>query len=74
MLNSLYNQFVNFIQEMQTVWFVTIWMVLLIGMLVCILRFFKIYNGTQKKFEKVSLMIVALILFAMLIYITYIRK
>ena len=74
MLTSFYNQFVNFIQELHTACFVTIWVILLVGMLVCIMRFFKIYDGTQKKFEKVSLMIIAIILFALLIYITYIRK
>ncbi len=74
MLKSFYYQFVNFIQEMSVVWFVTIWMVLLICTLVCIMRFFKIYNGEQKKFEKVGLMVIALILFVVLIFITYIRK
>ena len=74
MLTSFYNQFVNFIQELHTAWFVTIWVILLVGMLVCIMRFFKIYDGSQKKFEKVSLIIIAIILFALLIYITYIRK
>lgn len=74
MLTSFYNQFVNFIQEMHTALFVTIWVILLAGVLICLVRFFKIYDGTQKKFEKISLMIIALILFALLIYITYIRK
>ncbi len=74
MWTSLYNRFVNFLQELDTIWFVTIWMLLLVVMLVCILRFFKIYNGTQQKFEKVSLMILALVVFAVLIFITYIRS
>ena len=74
MWTSLYNRFVNFLQELDTILFVTIWMLLLVVMLVCILRFFKIYNGTQQKFEKVSLMILALVVFAVLIFITYIRS
>ena len=74
MWTSLYNRFVNFLQELDTIWFVTIWMLLLVVMLVCILRFFKIYNGTQQKFEKVSLMILALVAFAVLLSITYIRS
>lgn len=74
MWTSLYNRFVNFLQELDTIWFVTIWMLLLVVMLVCILRFFKIYNGTQQKFEKVSLMILALVVFAVMIFITYIRS
>lgn len=74
MWTSLYNRFVNFLQELDTIWFVTIWMLLLVVMLVYILRFFKIYNGTQQKFEKVSLMILALVVFAVLIFITYIRS
>lgn len=74
MLKSFYNQFINFMQEMHTAWFVTIWVTLLIGMLLCIMRFFKLYDGTQKKFEKIGLMVLAIILFAVLIFITYIRK
>ena len=73
-MKSLYYQFVNFIQTMNPVWFITIWLGLFAVILVLVMKFFKIYNGTQKKIEKVSLIIVAILLFAVLIYLTYIRK
>lgn len=73
-MKQIYYQFVNFIQEMPQLWFVTIWLVLLAICFVCIMRFYKIYNGTQKTFEKVSLLIIAILIFALLVYLTYIRK
>ena len=73
-MESLYYQFVNFIQEMPTVWFVTIWTVLFCGTLIFIMKFFKLYNGEQKSFEKLSYIFIAIILFALLVYLTYLRK
>ena len=73
-MKSIYFQFVNFIQEMPAVWFICIWLLIFAVALVLVVKFFKIYNGTQKKFEKVSLMVLALLLTAILIYLTYIRK
>ena len=72
-MKSVYYQFVNFIQTMSQLWFITIWLLLFACILVCVMKFFKIYNGTQKKFEKLSLMVLAILLFAVLIYLTYIR-
>ncbi len=71
---SFYYKFVNFIQEMHAGWFMALWVALAIGVLVCVMKFFKIYNGEQKKFEKVSLIIIAIVMLAMIIYLTYIRK
>lgn len=73
-MESLYYQFVNFIQEMPVVWFVTIWTILFCGALIFIMKFFKIYNGEQKSFEKLSYIFIALICFALLVYLTYLRK
>ena len=73
-MKSVYYQFVNFIQSMNPIWFVIVWMGLLCCCFVLVMKFFKIYNGTQKKFEKLSLLFFALILFALLIYLTYLRK
>ena len=73
-MKSYYYQFINFIQEMQIGWYLTIWFVLFLAILSATIRFFKIYNGTQKKFEKISLIILAIVLFALLIFYTYIRK
>ena len=72
-MKSLYFQFVNFMQEMPSLWFLTIIIALFALTLILIVRFFKIYNGTQKNFEKLSLLIIAILLFAVLIYLTYIR-
>jgi len=73
-MESVYYQFVNFIQEMPAVWFVTIWVALFCGTLIFIMRFFKIYNGEQKSFEKLSFIFLAVIFFALLVYFTYLRK
>ena len=73
-MKSIYFQFVNFIQGLPTIWFLCIWLLLFALAFVLIIKFFKIYNGEQKKFEKVSLIIIAVLIFAVIIYLTYIRK
>ena len=73
-MESLYYQFVNYIQTMDQIWFMVIWAAIFCVCLILVMRFFKLYNGTQKKFEKLSLIIVAVLLFALLIFLSYIRK
>ncbi|MBE5741685.1 MAG: hypothetical protein E7351_04085 [Clostridiales bacterium] len=73
-MKSLYYQFVNFIQDMSDMWYITIWMLLLACILISIIKFFKVYNGTQKKFEKLGLLFLAIVLIAILVYFTYLRK
>lgn len=73
-MESFYYQFVNFVQEMHVVWYVAIWTILFCGALIFIVKFFKLYNGEQKSFEKLSYIFMALILFALLVYFTYLRK
>ena len=73
-MKSLYYQFVNFVQTMKPIYFITLWMALFAISLVLVMKFFKLYNGTQKKFEKISLIILAIFVFAILIYLTYIRN
>ena len=73
-MKSLYYQFVNYVAEMPTVWYVTIWTVLFCGALIFIMKFFKLYNGEQKSFEKVSYIFIVLILFALLVFFTSLRK
>ena len=73
-MKSLYYQFVNFVAEMQVVWYVTIWTILFCGALIFIMKFFKIYNGEQKSFEKVSYIFLAVILFILLVIFTSLRK
>lgn len=73
-MKSFYYRFVNYIQEMPTIWYTIIWMALFATILVLIMKFFKKYNGTQKKFEKISLLVLSILLFTLLIYLTYIRK
>lgn len=72
-MKSLYYQFTNFIQTMSPLWFITIVMLLIVSVLVLVMQFFKVYNGTQKKFEKLSKIVLAILLLALLIYITSIR-
>ena len=73
-MKSLYYQFVNFVQTMHAGMFVTIWLILMALVLVNIMKFFKAYNGTQKKFEKMGTFTLALILFAIVVFFTYIRN
>ena len=72
-MKSAYYQFVNFIQNMQTIWFVTIMVCLLAGILLCIMNFFKAYDGKQKNFEKLGLLVLAILMFAFLIYLVALR-
>ena len=72
-MKSLYYQFVNFIQTMEPIWFICICLALVGSSLICIMKFYKAYNGTQKKFEKLSLLILSVLSFAIVIYLTSIR-
>lgn len=73
-MKSLYYQFVNFIQEMNGLVFATIWLLAVVAVLLLIVKFYKAHNGTQKTFEKISSLVLAVIIFALLIFITYLRK
>ena len=72
-MKEVYFKFVNFIQEMPGLWFATIWLGILALAFVLMVKFYKIYNGTQKSFEKISLLVLTLILIAILVYLTYVR-
>lgn len=72
-MKDAYFKLVNFIQEMPALWFATIWLVLMAICFCLMVKFYKIYNGTQKKFEKISLLVLTLILFAIVVYLTYVR-
>ena len=72
-MKELYYQFVNYIQGLSNLWFATIWLGIMCIIFVLVVKFYKIYNGTQKNFEKVSLLVLALVLFAVLIFLTTIR-
>lgn len=71
---SVYYQFVNYIQGLSNLWFSTIVLVIFAISIMSVVKFFKIYNGTQKSFEKLSLLFLSILLFAVLIFLVYIRK
>lgn len=73
-MKSIYYQFVNFIQTIPSMWFTIAWLLTFAMILVLVMNFFKIYNGTQKKFEKLSYIVLAVLLFALLVFLTYLRK
>lgn len=73
-MKELYFKFVNFIQEMNSLWYATLCLLLISVIFILVVKFYKIYNGTQKNFEKVSLLFLALVLFAVLVFLTYIRN
>ena len=72
-MKSLYYQFVNLLNEIPSLIYLTICIVLFIGSLIMIMRFFKIYNGTQKRFEKLSLLVLSILLFIFLVYLVSVR-
>ena len=74
MLKSYYYQFVNFIQEMSSTWFILIWLGLVVAILLSVMTFFKENGNENKKFVKGSMIILAILLFALLVWLTYIRK
>lgn len=74
MLKSYYYQFVNFIQEMNATWFVLIWLGLVVAILLSIMTFFRENSKENKKFVKGSMIILTILLFALLVWLTYIRK
>ena len=73
-MKEAYFKFINFIQELSGLWFATIVLGLFALTLVFVIKFFKIYNGTQKSFEKISLLFLALICFAIVVFLTCIRN
>ena len=73
-MKSVYYQVVSYFQTMEPIWFITIWLALFASVFVLVMKFFKIYDGTQKNFEKISLLIGAILLFGVIIFLTYIRK
>ena len=73
-IKSGYFQAVNFLQDLPDIVFGTIWLALLALTLICVLKFFKEYNGTQKEFVKVSMIVLSIIFFVCLVLFTYIRK
>lgn len=72
-MKSVYYQFVNFIQNLHPLWFVTIVLLLFAVTLVLVMKFFKKYDGTQTSFEKISSIVLAIIIFAVLVYLTSLR-
>ena len=72
-MKEAYYKLVNFIQEMPSLWFATIWLGLMAICFVLMVKFYKKYNATQTKFEKISLLVLTLILFAIIVYLTYVR-
>lgn len=73
-MKSLYYQFVSNIQNLDGLWFATIWMAFFALSLICVLKFFKHNDGTKKNFEKPSFIFLAVIFIAILMWITFIRK
>ena len=73
-MDSIYYQFVNFWQEMKPLWFLTICVALFALTLIFVVKFFKKYDGTQKEFVKLSYIVLAIIFFAILVYLVSIRK
>ncbi|MBE7076671.1 MAG: hypothetical protein E7374_02135 [Clostridiales bacterium] len=73
-LKSIYYQFENWIATMNPWLFAFIYVILFAIIFISILRFYKIYNGEQKQFEKISLLIITILLFAFVVFITYVRN
>lgn len=74
MFKSYYYQIVNFIQEMNPTWFIMIWLGLVVVILLSVMTFFKENSKENKKFVKASMLILAILLFTLLVWLTYVRK
>ena len=67
-MQSVYYQFVNYIQQMPKVWFTAILMALFVFSILSVVKFFKVYNGTQKNFEKLGSLFLGVVLLLFLIF------
>ena len=70
-MRSFYYQFVNWVQAIPPLWFMTIFIAGISGTFMLIIKFFKKYDGSQTKFEKLSFLILAIMLFSVVAYISY---
>lgn len=73
-MKSLYYQFVNFIQRMNPFVFAAIWVVLLGLTFMFIIKFFNSYDNDKKRYKKTSFLIIGILIMAVLIFLTYLRK
>ena len=73
-MTEIYYNFVNFWQEMDPLWFGTIVMLSFALTLIFVAKFFKKYDGTQKEFVKLNYLLLAVIFFAVMVYLVSIRK
>ena len=74
MIKSWYYQLLNFIQGWPGYVFIIVWLLLLAATFLLVIKFFKKYKGTEKSFVKGSYLFLAVLLFAVLIFLTYVRK
>jgi len=72
-MKSLYYQFVNYIQNMHTLVFWTIWVALLAFAFLFIVKFFNSYDEDKKRYKKISFLILGIIIMLVLILFTYLR-
>lgn len=72
-MKSIYYQIVNFIQSLDALIFTAIILILFACALMCVVKFFKAYNGTQKKFEKLSKIVIAVLILMVLIFLISVR-
>ncbi len=72
-MKSLYYQFVNFIHNLHSLVFWTIWVALLAVTFLLIVKFFNSYDEDKKRYKKISFLILSIILMLVLIFFTYLR-
>ena len=73
-MKSLYYQFVNYIQEIPAVWFIIIFLCGMSAVLMLMVKFYKKQDGTKTRVEKVSFFILAILLFSIIAFLTYLRN
>ncbi len=76
MFKSFYYQVINYIQGLNGSIYIMIWLLLFAMIMACVLAFVKANSGSvkQTKILKASMLILAILLFALLIWYTYVRK
>lgn len=73
-MDSLYYQFVNYIQSIPPIWFYTIFLVGISGVILLMVKFYKKFDDSETVLAKLKYVFLAIILFSIIAYITHLWR
>ena len=73
-MDSLYYQFVNYIQSIPPIWFYTIFFVGISGVILLMVKFYKKFDDSETILAKLKYVFLAIILFSIIAYITHLWR